>query len=122
MPQDASGRAEQETSYRRGWQQGFSEASEIVLRLVELGYERRKIRQLLAIYDDFFSVPGALLAIWSGGSPSRSSTSSACKPSPPRSGDMTGCSTNPESGRAVLAEMPQPVVGPQGQCVHSFVH
>ncbi len=54
MPQDATRQAEREASYRRGWQQGFTEATEIVLRLVELGYERRKIRQLLAIYDDHF--------------------------------------------------------------------
>ncbi len=57
MPQDATRRAEREASYRRGWQQGFTEATEIVLRLVELGYERRKIRQLLAIYDDHVLSP-----------------------------------------------------------------
>lgn len=54
MSQDTSGRAEQEATYRRGWQQGFSEATEILLRLMELGYDRRKIRQLVAIYEDHF--------------------------------------------------------------------
>ncbi len=54
MQQDASGRAEHEAAYRRGWQQGFTEAADILLRLMQLGYDRRKIRQLLAIYDDHF--------------------------------------------------------------------
>ena len=51
---DAAGRAEQETAYRRGWQQGFTEATDTLLRLMELGYDRRKIRQLVAIYEDHF--------------------------------------------------------------------
>ena len=47
-------RVEQEAAYRRGWQQGFTEAGDILLRLMELGYDRRKIRQLVAIYGDHF--------------------------------------------------------------------
>ena len=69
MQQDASGRAEHEAVYRRGWQQGFTEATDILLRLMELGYDRRKIRQLLAIYDDHFvRASGHLfrLLIWNG--------------------------------------------------------
>ncbi len=54
MQRDASKRRGDEAAYRRGWQQGSSEATLIILRLMELGYERRKIRQLLAIYDDHF--------------------------------------------------------------------
>jgi len=54
MQHDASGRVECEAAYRRGWQQGATEATEIILRLVELGYDRRKIKQLMAIYEDHF--------------------------------------------------------------------
>jgi hypothetical protein len=45
---------ESEAAYRRGWQQGATEATLIILQLVELGYNRRKIKQLLAIYQDHF--------------------------------------------------------------------
>ena len=45
---------ENEAAYRRGWQQGATETTLIILRLVELGYDRRKIKQLLAIYQDHF--------------------------------------------------------------------
>jgi hypothetical protein len=41
-----------EIAYRRGWQQGAVEVERIILQLIELGYDRRKIRQLLAIYHD----------------------------------------------------------------------
>lgn len=54
MQQDASQRVENEAAYRRGWQQGLTEATLILLQLVELGYDRRKIKQLLAIYEDHF--------------------------------------------------------------------
>lgn len=43
-----------EAAYRRGWQQGATEVTLIILQLVELGYDRRKIKQLLAIYQDHF--------------------------------------------------------------------
>jgi hypothetical protein len=43
-----------EAAYRRGWQQGAIEAERVILQLVELGYDRRKIRQLMAIYHDHF--------------------------------------------------------------------
>ena len=46
--------AENEAAYRRGWQQGATETTLIILQLVELGYDRRKIKQLLAIYQDHF--------------------------------------------------------------------
>jgi hypothetical protein len=48
----ANERGAQESVYRRGWQQGATEATRIVLQLVEMGYDRRKINQLLAIYQD----------------------------------------------------------------------
>lgn len=54
MQPDASQRTESEAAYRRGWQQGFTEAGLILLQLMELGYHRRKINQLLAIYEDCF--------------------------------------------------------------------
>jgi hypothetical protein len=44
--------SEQEAAYRRGWQQGFNEAERIILQLLEAGYDRGKIKQLLAIYND----------------------------------------------------------------------
>jgi hypothetical protein len=43
-----------EAAYQRGWQQGATEVTLIILQLVELGYKRRKIKQLLAIYQDHF--------------------------------------------------------------------
>ncbi len=55
QPGDVSSeRVAQESAYRRGWQQGSIEAERIILQLVELGYARRKIRQLMAIYHDHF--------------------------------------------------------------------
>lgn len=54
MQQDASQRVENEAAYRRGWQQGATETTLIILQLVELGYDRRKIKQLMAIYEDHF--------------------------------------------------------------------
>ena len=54
MQQDASQEVEHESAYRRGWQQGLNEAERIILQLVELGYDRRKIKQLMAIYNDHF--------------------------------------------------------------------
>src|SRR5579871_239131 len=50
--QDNTARRAQEAAYRRGWQHGSVEATLLVLQLMELGYERRKIRQLLAMYND----------------------------------------------------------------------
>ncbi len=47
-------RDEMENAFRRGWQQGANEAQRIILQLVEMGYDRRKINQLMAIYDDHF--------------------------------------------------------------------
>ncbi|HLI91090.1 MAG TPA: hypothetical protein VKV37_20540 [Ktedonobacteraceae bacterium] len=44
--------SEQEAAYRRGWQQGFNEAERIILDMLSAGYERGKIRQLLAISND----------------------------------------------------------------------
>jgi hypothetical protein len=53
QPNNASDeRRAQESTYRRGWQQGTTEATRIILQLVELGYDRRKINQLMAIYQD----------------------------------------------------------------------
>ena len=49
-----SDKSENEAAYRRGWQQGATEVTLIILRLVEFGYNRRKINQLLAIYQDHF--------------------------------------------------------------------
>ncbi len=49
-----SDKSENEAAYRRGWQQGATETTLIILRLVEFGYNRRKINQLLAIYQDHF--------------------------------------------------------------------
>jgi hypothetical protein len=54
MQQETSRRVEDEITYRRGWQQGANEAERIILQLVELGYDRRKIKQLMAIYNDHF--------------------------------------------------------------------
>jgi hypothetical protein len=54
MQQDDHREVERESSYRRGWQQGLNEAERIILQLIELGYDRRKIRQMLAIYNDHF--------------------------------------------------------------------
>lgn len=54
MQQDAPEAADRERAYRRGWQQGSTETERIILQLVELGYARRKIRQLMAIYHDHF--------------------------------------------------------------------
>jgi hypothetical protein len=53
-PQHDVSRQENEAAYRRGWQQGMSEATLLLLQLVELGYDRRKIKQLMAIYEDHF--------------------------------------------------------------------
>jgi len=53
MQQDVPDKkVDNEAAYRRGWQQGFNESGRIILQLVELGYQRRKIRQLMAIYND----------------------------------------------------------------------
>ena len=41
-----------DSDYRRGWQQGFAEANEIILRLVKEGIAPGKINQLVAIYQD----------------------------------------------------------------------
>jgi|SRR6266700_258742 hypothetical protein len=49
-----SDKSKNEAAYRRGWQQGATETTLIILQLVELGYDRRKIKQLLAIYQDHF--------------------------------------------------------------------
>lgn len=46
--------SEQEAAYRRGWQQGFNEAERIILDMLSAGYERGKIRQLLAISNDHY--------------------------------------------------------------------
>lgn len=46
-----------EAAYRRGWQQGASEVTDIVLQLLEWGYDRRTIRQYLAIYEDHMISP-----------------------------------------------------------------
>lgn len=45
---------EKEAAYRRGWGHGCTEATEVIVRLLELGYDRHKIRQYMAIYDDHF--------------------------------------------------------------------
>ena len=42
MQQDASQSVEHEAAYRRGWQQGLTEASLILLQLVELERRSRK--------------------------------------------------------------------------------
>ena len=49
-----SDKSKNEAAYRRGWQHGATETTLIILQLVELGYDRRKIKQLLAIYQDHF--------------------------------------------------------------------
>src|SRR6266480_1901849 len=49
-----SDKSEIEATYRRGWQHGATETTLIILRLVEFGYNRRKINQLLAIYQHHF--------------------------------------------------------------------
>lgn len=54
MQHEENQATEAEAAYRRGWQQGFTEAERLILQLVELGYDRRKINQLLAIYNDHF--------------------------------------------------------------------
>ena len=47
-------RSESESAYRRGFMHGAAEVSRIILELVEMGYERRKIKQFLAIYEDHY--------------------------------------------------------------------
>src|SRR6266700_3499911 len=49
-----SDKSKNEVAYRHGWQHSATETTLIILRLVEFGYNRRKINQLLAIYQDHF--------------------------------------------------------------------
>jgi hypothetical protein len=49
---DDPSRIDTETAYRRGWQQGAMEATAILLQLLAWGYDRRTIRQYMAIYED----------------------------------------------------------------------
>jgi hypothetical protein len=52
QPDGPEKEATNEAAYRRGWKPGFNEAERIILQLGELGYSHRKIRQLLAVYND----------------------------------------------------------------------
>jgi hypothetical protein len=44
MQHDASQRAEHEAAYRRGWQQGVTEVTFILLQLVELNASNKELR------------------------------------------------------------------------------
>jgi hypothetical protein len=46
-----------EIAYRRGWQQGYNEAVRVLLHLLQQGYDRRIINQLIAIYNDHVVAP-----------------------------------------------------------------
>ena len=42
-----------DSAYRRGWQQGFTEATRFILQMVKQGMEPGKINQLIGIYQDY---------------------------------------------------------------------
>lgn len=48
---------EREAAYRRGYSHATDETAQLVLQLIESGYEPQDIRQLLAVYDDHFLAP-----------------------------------------------------------------
>ena len=41
-----------EAAYRRGWQQGSVETTEIILHLMQQGYDHKQIRKFLAVFND----------------------------------------------------------------------
>lgn len=46
-----------EGAYRRGYTHGLEEMANLVLKLLELGYNHTACRRYLAVYDDHFIMP-----------------------------------------------------------------
>jgi len=90
-----------EAAYRRGWQQGATEATRIVLQLVAMAMIVGRSINFSRSTRIIASARGAMMAIWSGKSHFPRSMSSSLSRSLPHIMGMTGFSMKPENVTAV---------------------